>query len=74
MNNQQLTTLTEALEKLCGPATKGGRCVTGGWGVEEGAELPAEAERALKFIRAGDKALTGVYVNDGPTDSSTAWH
>lgn len=25
---------------------------------------------ALKFISAGDKALTGVYVNDGPTDSS----
>lgn len=25
---------------------------------------------ALKFISAGDKALTGVYVNDRPTDSS----
>lgn len=28
---------------------------------------------ALKFMSAGDKALTGVYVNDRPTDSSPSW-
>lgn len=36
----------------------------------EGGSCTERQSTRLKFISAGDKALTGVYVNDGPMDSS----
>lgn len=36
----------------------------------EGGGCTERQSARLKFISAGDKALTGVYVNDGPMDSS----
>lgn len=61
--------------KLSGPAVKEGHCVTGGGGSKgRGRAACRGRASALKFISAGDKALTGVYVNDRPTDSSAAWH
>lgn len=63
-NQEARRSQTQTLQTLH-LAVKREHLVTGG-----GGGCTERQSARLKFISAGDKALTGVYVNDGPMDSS----